>query len=419
VTIGAYGRGALPRIDASGDDAVTLTDVSHAVVQDLELTNRGDYSKPKRGVHLIAKTRLVTDVIVRGLRIHDVDGDYSKGRNGSGGIQIETTGPPPARFARLRILDNDLEDVARSGISMVGTLDPNRPGADRPWPAASRDVIIARNRIDNVGGDGIVPRGTVGAIISDNVVSNGNLRGRALIDPRGAVCDAGIWAFHANGTVIRRNEVFGMRYQLCDGTGFDIDYDQDATIVEFNYSHDNGGGFILLCGETKLPRRAEVRFNLSLDDATTMNEVPCKLTDTGELGTLDGVRFYNNTIVAKRPNLSADLIPLPILAGSGDFLFANNLVYATQQQFLPIPCGEHCSNNLFFGLPSSGTGALTADPQFVDPTKRGQGRVAVGEGFQPTQGSPARGAGKPVPNGPATDFFGTPLTAPAPIGFSQ
>ena len=56
IVIGAYGRGPLPRIDAGsqGPDAVRLVDESFVVLQDLELTNRGDYGTVRRGVHVVA-----------------------------------------------------------------------------------------------------------------------------------------------------------------------------------------------------------------------------------------------------------------------------------------------------------------------------------------------------------------------------
>lgn len=419
IVIGAYGSGPLPRIDAQGPDALVLRDIDHVVAQDLELTNRGDAATPRRGVHVIADGRPVRDVTIQRLDIHDVDGDLSKGTNGSGGVQVDALGPGPARFDGLHIAGNLIENVSRSGVSIVGTPDRSRPPADQPWPEASTGVVVSGNRIDDIGGDGIVPRGTVGAVVQDNVVSNGNLRGRGYADPRGSVCNAGIWTFHANSTLIQRNEVFGMRFNGCDGTGYDVDYDQDGTVVQFNYSHGNQGGFILLCGDDQT-RRADVRFNLSIDDASTLNEAPCRIAE-GVLGTLSGIRAFNNTIVASDPNLSAELIRLPQLVFGGDFQFRNNIVYATQRRLLAFPCGESCSNNLFFNLPAAGDRAVLADPRFEDAGRRGVGRLQVGAGFQLAPGSPALGAGTPVAGAPPTDYFGAPppVGVPPAIGFDD
>ncbi len=413
--VGAYGVGPRPRIVADGGvDAVALRDASWVTVQDLDLSNPGPEAR-RRGVHVVAATRLVRGVTLRRLHVHDVTGDLAKDADGSGGIQADVLGPLPARFDRLRIVDNRIEDVSRSGIFIVGTSDPDRPRASEPWPAASTGVLVRGNVLTRLGGDGIVPLGTVGARVIANDVSEGNLRGRSLGDPRGYVCNAGIWTFHANGTRIARNEVHHMRFNGCDGTGFDVDYDQDATVVEQNYSHDNEGGFVLLCTDTE-PRAAEVRFNLSLDDRFALNQSPCSRPG----GTFDGIRVYGNTVVAADPAAAILGIRIGVLL-SPLLEFRDNIVAATTPQPQALPCGLRCSHNLFSGLPPAGEAAVAGDPRFVDPTRRGTGRLRVGRGFRLAPGSPARRAGVAIPAGGRRDYFGVrvPTARPPDIGFSQ
>jgi hypothetical protein len=410
--VGAYGRGPRPRVVAGGEQAVLLRDASHVVVRDLELTNPGKQG-PLRGIHVVARTRVVRDVTLRRLWIHDIAGNLAKGRHGSGGIQVETQGPPPVRFQRLRIVGNRVVRVSRSGISLVGTLDASRPDADTPWPEASTGVRIARNRIDRVAGDGIVPRGTVRAVVRGNVVSRGNLAGSPLFGTT-PLCNAGIWTFHANRTLIERNEVFAMEAHDCDGTGFDIDYDQDGTVIQGNYSHGNEGGFVLLCSDDTGRHRADVRFNLSLDDTATLNTVPCPVTE-GHVGDLSGIRVLHNTVVAAQPRVVAEQFQLPLLVGGGSFAFVDNVVVATQPQSAAFPCGESCSHNLFAGMPASGASPVAGAPVFADPARRGRGR-AVGRGFRLRAGSPGIGAGMDVDRGGARDYFGDPVSRT--VGFA-
>ena len=413
--IGAYGRGPRPRIEGSGEDALVLRDVSHVVVQDLELTNHGDFESRRRGVHLIAEGGVVRGVTLRRLHVHDVEGDLSKDANGSGGIQVDVLGGPPARFDGLLIEGNVVEDVSRSGIFIVGTSDGTRPRAFEPWPEASSGIVVRRNRLARLGGDGIVPTGTAGALVEENVVSHGNLRGRGFSDPRGLICNAGIWTFHANNTVIQRNEVFDMRFNGCDGTAYDVDYDQDGTVVQFNYSHDNEGGFILLCTDAG-PRTAEVRFNLSVDDRFLLYQSPCSLQPGA---TFHGLSVHNNTAVAPDPALAILGVRATALLDPDGPEFRNNIVHATVTQGSSLPCGARCSHNLFFGLPPSGANALVGDPRFRDPARRGQGRLAVGRGFRLRAGSPAIGAGIRISGSSPTDYFGRRLTDPPAIGFHQ
>jgi hypothetical protein len=410
-TIGAYGRGPRPRIEADGPEAVRVTDVSHVTVRDLELTNRGAEAR-RAGVRVVAKDGVVRDVTVRHVWVHDVTGDLSKGVGGSSAISLEASGN--GRFDRLRVLRSRVERASRTGISLVGTADTARPDADHRWPAASTRVLIARNRVDRVGGDGIVVRGSVHAVVRGNVVSRGNLRGAPLLLATGAVCNAGIWAFHANRTLIERNEVFGMESHDCDGTGFDVDYDQDRTIIQRNYSHDNEGGFVLLCSDDAEHHRADVRFNLSLDDASTLNTVPCPATE-GRVGDLSGIRVFNNTVVAERPRLAAEQFDLPVLVGGGDMVFADNVVAATSEQQQPFACGGSCTHNLFGGMPDAGTEPIDGDPSFADAARRGRG-LAVGRGFRLRRGSPGIGAG--VGLGGSRDYFGDPVGSPPTVGFA-
>ena len=328
IVIGAYGRGARPHVKGAGEDAVLLKDMSHVVLRSLEVSNPGAVEARRRGVHVVATAGVVRDVTIRGLRIHDVRGDLAKDAGGSGGIQVDVLGPEPTRFDDLLIVGNRITDVSRSGIFIVGTADSDRPRAGSPWPAASTRVRVRANRLARLGGDGIVPLGTVGAVVERNVVSEGNLRGRGLSDPLGMICNAGIWTFHANGTVIQHNEVFAMHFNGCDGSGFDVDYDQDGTVVQFNYSHDNEGGFILLCTDAQ-PRAAQVRFNLSVDDRLVANQSPCSLQPGSSYA---GLRVHNNTFVGSRLTWGLLGGPASSLLDAAGLELRNNVFHATAPQ---------------------------------------------------------------------------------------
>ncbi len=392
-----------------------LKDTSHVVLRGLDVSNRGSTEARRRGVHVVATTGVMRGVTVRGMRIHDIQGDLAKDAGGSGGIQVDVLGPEPTHFDDLLIERNVIEDVSRSGIFIVGTADSERPRAGQPWPAASTRVRVRANRLRRLGGDGIVPLGTVGAVVERNVVSRGNLRGRGLSDPAGMICNAGIWTFHANGTVIQRNEVFGMRFNGCDGTGFDVDYDQDGTVIQFNYSHDNEGGFVLLCTDAD-PRSADVRFNLSVNDRFAANQSPCSLRPGA---TYSGLRFFNNTVVGA--GLSWGILGTPTtgLLDPAGLELHNNVFVARPAQSAGLSCPARCTANLWSGLPPAGAAALAADPLLRDPARRGRGRIRVGLGFRPRPGSPAARSGTAIARSPRTDYFGAALTTPPPRGFAR
>ncbi|HEY3831004.1 MAG TPA: right-handed parallel beta-helix repeat-containing protein [Acidimicrobiia bacterium] len=447
ITIGAYGlAGALPpRIDGGGtvEAAIGLANMSYVTVDGLELTNSGDAAGLHRGVYLTSSTGTMKGITLEHLTIHDVDGtsDVNTGKPG-GGI-VAWSLQPPGRFANLTIADDTISDVSRQGIIVDGTGSTTRPPATRAWAAASTGLVVSGNNVQRVQGDGIVVMGTVGALVQQNTVRRGNLAGFDFNDPVKENCAAGIWAWNANRTTIEHNEVSNMHYgpstkagalNGCDGEAFDVDSNQDGTVVQYNYSHDNDGGFVLLCTAdgttTQDPHRSDVRYNLSVDDNSTFAAAPCEQTYKPSVNNLDGVRMYNNTIVAPTPRVTYELdepAARKLLPYYGTFAFDDNLVYATaaaatESQHL-FECGSPCSHNLFFHVPppATATQSVTSDPEFVRVGARGTG-LGVAASFKLRAGSPANGAGiaipPSVPTTVAKNFFGAAIRKPPAIGFS-
>ncbi len=424
--IGAYGDGPLPHIAAQGMHraAVLLEDLAHLVVENLELTNPGNLSEPHSGIYLLAVQSRVENIVIRDMYIHDVTGlvTFNGTAKRGGGItsdsRFDTT---DTQFDGVLIENNLIEDVGRSGIYFDATSasTSERPRAHEPWPAAGQNIVIRGNTLRRLQGDGIVVHGTSGALVEHNVVRAGNLAGR---DWQSAErnCAAGIWTWNSINAVIQYNEVSDYRFGQsptdgCDGTGFDIDNEQEGTIIQYNYSHNNEGGFILLCSDDE-PHTGIVRYNLSVDDGKVLNVSPCKFPT---LGTHNDIEIYNNTFVTARPLTALETIPLDTIGNAGDMLFANNIVYATIPQDKPLACGDNCSNNLFYNLPPSGTNFVAQEPLFEDVTWRGTGRLDAGEAFKLRAGSPAIAAGLGLPDVPPADYFGSEIPANPAIGMHQ
>jgi len=441
VVIGAYGSGkARPEIDGQGqvNAPVWLADMPHVTVQGLELTNAGDSAHLHRGLYFTSQAAPVSGVTVRNLLVDHVDSlDTFTGGKTSGGIVGQALGAE-GRFSNIDIEHNVVRDASRQGITVYGTASSSRPPATQPWPQASTRVVIQGNTVERVQGDGIVPLGTNRAVVEHNVVRQGNLAGYDFAS-QDRNCAAGIWAWDANNTVVQYNDVSDMHYgpsttpgslNGCDGEAFDVDGNQDGTVIQYNYSHDNAGGFLLLCvsgGTAASPNpdhRADVRFNLSVDDNATFSPTPCSGDFNPAVNNLDGIQLYNNTIVAPTPRVAFEL-GSPLTSYFGALVFTNNVVDATSPTAAtyPFPCGTACSHNLFFGLPAppTATSSVTSNPRFVDPVQRGTDPAAAG--FKLLKSSPAIGAGIAVSAGVAPpaahDFFGTTVTKPSTIGFAQ
>lgn len=236
VLLTAYGSGPRPRIDGVEEDAVRLQNFPHVVLEGLEITNRGDGSRPRRGVHVVASNEgTIAGVVLRDLYIHDVNGTNKSKDNG--GIIFRTLGDKkPSRFDGLRIERNVIWRVDRSGIA----AQSYHWSRDRWFP--SLHVVIRDNFLADIGGDGIVPWATEAALVEHNILRGANERAGSY--------NAGIWPWSADRTLFRLNHASEVKTTL-DGHGFDSDYNSQGTRFEYNLSQDNHGGFMLICSPGK------------------------------------------------------------------------------------------------------------------------------------------------------------------------
>ena len=94
-------------------------------------------------------------------------------------------------------------------------------------------------------------------------------------------------AWNADHTVFQYNEASGGETTR-DGMAYDIDEGSFGTVFQYNYSHDNAGGFFLVCTATGRLADAVIRYNISRNDHYRGIET-CP-------GSFDGVRVRHNTI---------------------------------------------------------------------------------------------------------------------------
>lgn len=248
IHIGRYGEGDDPQITAPRGNALTLTDFDFVVVSNLTIINPNGIC----GIYINNKAGgAIKDVHIKNCTIKDVNKGRSVYQYESGGIICASFSDEPGWFDGLVIEDNTIENVARSGIFLT-SFWANRPtklwgkneyvsDTENWWP--SYGVVVKGNKIDRTGGDGIVLIGTQDALIEYNTVY------RINFEPVTPCANAGIWPQSSNGCVIRYNEVaYSLKPQgVADATAFDVDLSCRDTIIEYNYSHDNQGGFLLLC----------------------------------------------------------------------------------------------------------------------------------------------------------------------------
>lgn len=306
IRVDRYGDGSNPAIHGRGEKlhTVLLENVEYWELRNLEVTNTGDESQAeRRGV--IVRARDFGDchhIVLEGLEIHHVNGSLVKKIGGGSGILWENRGDKiKTRFVGLQILNCHIHHCERNAINSKGNAR-----RDRWYP--SLDVVIRGNLIEHVLGDGIVPIGTEGALIEYNVIRKGV---DALPKSEAA---AGIWPWSSDRTLIQFNEVSDHRAKW-DGQGFDADYNCFGTVIQFNYSHDNWGGFLLVCNQGASygspinmgTKDTIIRYNLSINDGVRPYETRRGFfSPTFHIsGPVENTKIYRNIIIIPSKPLAA------------------------------------------------------------------------------------------------------------------
>ncbi len=361
VKIARYGEGSRPRIDGEGKvpTPVFLKNIQGIEVRDLELTNLGPARKPGRfGIQILnVSPPVARHIVLENLFIHDVNGAYAKTHFAGAGIQIDIPVSAPARFDDLRIEDCHIKDCSRNGIIVRG-------GRFRPNWNPSTKVVIRNNLIEGVGGDGIVPSCCDGALVEWNTMRDCPRYGKE----GGAA--AGIWPFSCDNTLLQFNEVSEHKAWI-DAQAFDCDYNCNNTTYQYNYGHDNEGGFMLMCSpgiktkgwhaQNAWNKGSTVRHNLSINDGSRSTDGDKQFYSptfsiTGE--TTQNSKILGNLIIIPKkadPKMDTDLIEFGDWGGKSpvNTLIRENVFVVASGQNGTFSFGKakdvRVENNHFFG----------------------------------------------------------------------
>lgn len=429
ILIGSYGEGARPIINGGGqlEGAIKLLNQQYWEVRGLEVTNRAK----TRGEHVGIKVRNSTGGPLNHVRIsdcvvHDVNGWASGFYGANAGISV-VADMNNSTWNDIVIEDNQVYSTDRAGIFVGPSW---QLGTSRDWiyEPKTRNVVIQNNVLWDLGGDGIINFVTDQVLVQYNVV---HTSGRRNYDeavgpgnPTGYLggASAGIWNVISDNTIIQFNEVFNF-INPKDGQGFDIDMGTNHTVLQYNYSHDNDGGFILFAesGGPADINDAKVRFNISQNDGTTRGVI-----HIGGHGLPPGpekLQFHNNTIYVPawaKPGvrLFVEYKPRGI---SDEAHVHNNIFYLMGTVSYPDSfSGMVFDSNVFYGhnAPNEPADAnkSIADPLLVAPGSAGLGIDTV-DGYRLRAGSPALGSGKALDQEVlgSRDYWGNPVTAGAPL----
>ncbi|WP_202869146.1 right-handed parallel beta-helix repeat-containing protein, partial [Kribbella antibiotica] len=415
ISIASYGGDVRPAIDGAGQvgDTVYLENQQYWDITRLEVTNDAAAQAERRGI----RVRNNTGGRLSGIHISDVDVHHVKSELGryygmNAGIAVVADVPSSA-WNDVRITGNAVRTVERIGI-FVGPTEQTGNLADYPNFPKSTGVEIDHNTLSDIGMDAILTFVTLNPLIHHNTVS-GHSQRRSVCGVGSRYCNGAsvaIWMAESDGARVEYNEVSGGGVRGAegrDGQAYDVDWGSDDVTLQYNYSHDNRAGFLLVTRGTVtgagIPdgNNVVVRYNVSENDGW------CFVCFGAEaFNAPKPLRFENNVdfvgSATERTQLLSDLkdpngfIEYP-------FTMTNNIFVKLGAALKHLPTqGGVFRGNVFAGHHDRtpfDPDQLTVPPLFVAP--------GTLDGYRVLTGSSALGSGVPVPDQPGADLYGNPI----------
>ena len=450
--------------------SILLYDSEYIEISDLEIVNNNPkvdtvYNAAdmmdRTGVAAVAQDKGTIDhIYLKNLNIHDIIGNvYNKHMN-NGGIYFTVFMPHDAQLRVKSGQENQstankrrdfissatgvprYDDVLIEGCSVTNT---NRWGIAVGYTAlwdkfadtaaidddvineyGSTNVVIRNNYVKDAGGDSITlmycDRPLVEYNISDGAARQMHMKDYLPSVDQGQRFAAAIWPWKCKDAVFQYNEAFDTRNtngENGDGQAWDADWG-DGTVYQYNYSHNNGGGCLMVCLQEAY--RTTFRYNIS------QNDLMGALCIFGS----PEAHIYNNVFYMKEG------VPVNRANKSGSpALLENNIFYFSGEEPGTDDSwnqgnNKTYSNNLYYNYaegttPTDAAGVVVAKgaPVFENPgtapalttgsinLHNAAGVRSVFDGYKLAENSRAIGAGKVVTDkfGKAVekDFFGNSL----------
>ncbi|MFI5731113.1 right-handed parallel beta-helix repeat-containing protein [Kribbella sp. NPDC051587] len=415
ITIASYGGSGRPGIDGAGQvgDTVYLENQQYWDITRLEVTNDSPAQAERRGIRVRNNTGgRLTGIHISDVDVHNVKSELGRYYGLNAGIAVVADVPSSA-WNDVRVTGNTVRTVERIGI-FVGPTEQTGDLGNYPNFPKSNGVEIDHNVLSDIGMDAILTFVTQSPLIHHNKVS-GHSQRRSVCGGDGRYCNGAsvaIWMAESDGARVEYNEVSGGGVRGAegrDGQAYDVDWGSDDVTLQYNYSHDNRAGFLLVTKGavtgTSMPdgNNVVVRYNVSENDGYCF---VCFGLDA--FIAPKPLRFENNVdfvgSATERTQLVSDL-KNPDGFIEGPFTMTNNIFVKLGAALKHPPTqGGVFRGNVYAGnhdRPPFDPDALTTPPLFVAP--------GTLDGYRVHTGSPVLGSGVPVPDQPPVDLYGNPI----------
>ncbi len=413
ITVSSYGTGNLPAIHGNGlvIDAIYLFNQEYVTIRDFEITNTVTDTDTiiRRGVHVVGQDfGTLHNIKLKNLFIHDVKGAITLKE--AGGIYCEIKGyTTKTNFDSLIIEGCKILNVDRTGVSNESSWSTRTLENNINW-YPSTNYIFRGNWVERSGGNGLITRVAANPLIEHNVFKQCGLKtsGNAM------------FVFNCDDALVQFNESYLTVYNDGDNdaSGFDADYRCKRSIFQFNYSHDNDDGFMVITcqgGTGRFNDGTIVRYNISQNDGG-------RGSSSGGIIYLSGQTtnstIHNNVIYSGPSNSIKRIVYHNNWSAYPDSTsYFNNIFYILKNPTatgynLSLSTNNVFNSNIYYGVhPSSeptssvDPNKITSNPFFVNP---GSGAIGIHtvDGYKILSNSQAINSGLRLAGHSAVDFWG-------------
>ena len=318
--------------------AARICNSDYITMQNLEIVNTGRQPLPYRsGLKIECMDYGVSqNIVVNNVTVRDVNGSLVKEKGGGCGIYIVNGGEKKiSTFNRLTIENCHILRCTRNAMIWAAYSDRQN------WHP-SKHTVIRGNLIEEVPGD---------------------------------AC----WDASSAGRYKQFNEVSGHKAPW-DAQGFDSDWNCRGTVIQYNYSHDNYGGLVLVCNDGTADASFNVgnlgtivRYNVSIGDGVRPEPTRAGMFSPAVhlAGPVKDSRITRNIIhVNRKPAADIDrtMITLDSWGGYPDSTFiSGNIFYAPESSRFQLTESTHnfFEGNYYLGrfekLPEDGKACQSAE----------------------------------------------------------
>lgn len=361
IVIGAYGNGPAPILDAKGQISsgeiasytVRFFNQEYFEIRDLKIKNYNTFEEPRKlalkantvyvnapkmGVYIEGRDfGTLHDIHLINLEICDVNGDMSTKNNGGVFMKISWSDDVSKRiksnFEGVYTEGCYIHNVDRTGWSNTSVWD--RRSLNSSWGEAlangkihtwypSKNIVHRNNRYEKAGANALIVRVAKAPLVEYCSFKYNGLKGSGNAS----------FPFNCDDALFQYNEASHTFYNTqanswdgkkdVDAGGFDSDWNCKNTIIQYNYSHHNGHGGILICcdgaSKTSFNDGTVIRYNIFEDNAHHIVRNSGNTTNT---------QIYNNVFFSGKERVAVQLVYHKSWNAYPDkTTFSNNIFYS-------------------------------------------------------------------------------------------